>query len=325
MIDPDKIYTYFDENHGPLTRSTNGWYDGECPYCGSRKLALRPDSFFIKCWKGCFYGNVVDFVRRYLGTSYYEAREVIDQVMPGLRVQEIIKPDVLPRDIVLPEGYNRILDGETPMAKRARLYLKRRGFDLNYLDMIGIGYCGSGDYMGYIIVPFKKEGSIVYYIARDFLNRGDKWRYKNPPTEKFGVGKSEVLFNEEALYLYDKVYLLEGWTDAASIGNEALSTQGKSLSLTQQNIIVRSPVKEVVVISDLGAEMEALSMLQELYRHKKTKLIKLTGFSEYGKDVNAIGAGRVLDLELDAPYINDLNSFVDEARSLNTRKKKLLI
>lgn len=324
-LDPDKLYSYFNDNHGPLTRSSKGWYEGMCPYCHSRKLVVHLDYAYVKCWKNCFpAGFAPIFVKNYLSCSYFDAYTILEEATPGLRIRDYMDTSPVRRDIVLPEGYKRILDGKSPFARGARNYLIGRGFDLNYLDMIGVGYSDDDDYFGYIIIPFKKDGSIVYFIGRDFMNRGNKYRYKNPPQEEFGVGKSEVLFNEEALYMYDKIYLMEGWADAASIGNNALSIQGKSLSPFQWDIIKSSPVKEVVVISDLGAEMEALEMLEQLYKSKKTKLIKLTQFKDLGKDVNAIGADKVLAIESQTPYITTLADFYHEARSLNTRKKKLL-
>ena len=324
MIDPDKIYSYFDDNHGPLTRSSNGWYDGTCPFCRSHKLAVNPDKFAVKCWKGCFRGGVVSFVKEYLGCTYYDAHIIIDDMVPRLNISDYItQKSVIRRDIELPEGYERILDGTTPSAKRARNYLMSRRFDMNYLDMIGVGYCGYGDYSGYIIIPFKRDGDIVYFIGRDFMDRGDKWRYKNPSYEEFGIGKGDVLFNEEALYTHKKVYMMEGWADAATIGDNAISIQGKSLGPMQLSIIQKSPVEEVIVVADRGAEKEGLEMLEKLYKMKKTKLIKLDGLD--GKDVNEIGASTVLARESKAASITDLYSFNNEARSINTRKKKLLI
>lgn len=323
MIDPDKIYSYIDDNHGPITKSTNGWYEAECPFCRSRKLYVHPDRNSIKCWKGCVRSSVTYFVKMYLACDYSEAKEILEGSMPRFRIQEHIAISPVKEDIALPDGFKPILGPKTPLGDRARNYLRARAFDMNYLDMIGIGYCDGEDYFGYIIIPFKKDGDIVYYIGRDFMDRGPKFRYKNPAQSQFGIGKSEVLFNEEALYLYDKVYLMEGWADAASIGNNGISIQGKSMSLQQWNIIKSSPVKEVVVISDLGAEKDALNILETLYKTKKTKLIKLTQFKDFGKDVNAIGAHKVLGLEDKTPYITTLDQFYHEARSINTRKKKL--
>lgn len=323
MIDPDKIYSYFDSSHGPLTRSSNGWYEAMCPFCQSRKLYVNPEGNYAKCYKECIRGSVVHFVKTYLACTYFEATAILEEMMPRLRINEYITASPLKQDISLPEGYKRILDGRSPLAQRSRKYLKGRGFDLNYLDMIGVGYCDGEDYFGYVIVPFKKDGDIVYFIGRDFMERGPKYRYKNPSQEQFGIGKSEVLFNEEALYLYDKVYLMEGWTDAATMGNNGISIQGKSLSMMQWGLIRSSPVKEVVIISDLGAEKEALNMLETLYKTKKTKLIKLTEFQDFGKDVNAIGRHKVLSLEERTPHITTLNEFYHEARSSNPRKTQL--
>ena len=326
MIDSDKIFAYFDDNHGPLEHPTNGWYTAECPFCHKNKLAVNPEKMSVKCWKKCYKGSVVYFVKKYLNCSYYDAHSIIDDMVPRIRMADYIDTVVNPfiQDIELPKGYTKILDAKTPMGKRAKDYLKSRGFDMNYLDMIGVGYSADEEYFGYIIVPFKRDGDVVYFIARDFMDRGYAFRYKNPPRDKFGIGKSDVIFNEEALYLYDKIYLMEGWTDAASIGNAGISIQGSFLSPLQCSIIQKSPTKEIVVISDLGAEMDAFNIMEKLYKVKKTKLIKLTPFKDHGKDVNEIGVRKVLSLEAKTDYITNLSEFYDEARSLNPHKKKLL-
>jgi DNA primase len=327
MIDSDKVYTYFEDNHGPLSRATNGWYEATCPFCGKRKLAINPEKFTVKCWKKCFYGSAVYFVKQYLNCSYFDANSIIDDQVPGIQMAKYMDtlPATVKKELVLPEGFTTILNSRTPMGKRAQRYLKDRGFNLNYLDMIGVGIAQAEKYFGYIIIPFKRDGDVIYFIARDFMDRGDKVRYKNPPWEEFGIGKSEVLFNEEALYLYDKVYIMEGWADAATMGNNGSSIQGKSLNPQQCSIILKSPVKEVVVISDIGAEMDALTILEPIYKTKRTKLIKLSKFDNIGKDVNDIGADKVLEIEETTNYITNLSDFHDEARSINSHKKKLLI
>jgi hypothetical protein len=325
MISPENIHAYFEDNHGPLVRSTKGWYTGECPFCGSQKLAVNPEKYSAKCWKGCFYGSAVRFVKEYLGCSYIDASTILEDQLPKLQIEAYRRTSTPEGSITLPEGYHPILEGHTPLAKMARRYLKQRDFDMNYLDMIGVGYCDADEYLGYIIIPFKREGELVYYIGRDFMNRGDKWRYKNPPYEQYGIGKGEVIFNEEALYLYDKAYLLEGWADAATIGNNACSLQGMVLSPGQLKVIQDSPVKELVFIADLGAEMEAIKIIEQIYLVKPVTLITLGNFRNLGKDVNEIGADLVLSLERTSPKITDYQSFYDAARSFNTRTSKLLV
>ena len=156
MIDSDKIYAYFEDNHGPLERSTNGWYEGECPFCRKRKLYVNPEYFTVKCYRGCYRGSVISFVKEYFNCLYFEAATILRDIVPGMRLDKYMDIVSKPKkDMVLPDGYNKILDGQNPMARRARNYLKDRGFNLNYLDMIGVGYADDGDYFGYIIIPFK--------------------------------------------------------------------------------------------------------------------------------------------------------------------------
>ncbi len=325
MLDTEKIYSYFEDNHGPLKRSTKGWYEAECPFCHSNKLSVNPEYGAVKCWKGCFKGSVVNFVKEYLGATTLDAYTILDDMIPKLRFSEYMTiPTTLKRDITLPEGYSEILSGTTPMAKRARNYLEGRGFDLNYLDMIGVGYSTSGDYFGYIIIPFKKDGKVVYFIGRDYLNRGDKERYKNPNRDEFGIGKTEVLFNEEALFLFKKVYLLEGWADAATIGNNATSIQGGSLSDIQAQIIVESPVEEVVVVPDVGAEKQGVNIVERLYKHKLLRMLNIEALSMLGKDVNEIGADKIFALEEKSTHIKTLADFYYHARSINPRKAKFI-
>ena len=37
---------------------------------------------------------------------------------------------------------------------KAVRYLQGRGFDVDYLDYLGVGYCSKGKYEGRIIIPF---------------------------------------------------------------------------------------------------------------------------------------------------------------------------
>ena len=66
-------------------------------------------------------------------------------------------------------------EGDVILGQRARTYLTSRGFDVEELDMLGFGYCDekgpdfANDYFGYIIIPFKRRGSLFCFIGRDFI------------------------------------------------------------------------------------------------------------------------------------------------------------
>jgi len=295
MINEGQAFAYFDAVHGPLRPSTNGWYDGICPLCGEMKLAVTFEYNLVKCWKGCFDRQfIIDFIQNIEGVRRFEAYEILEsyEALP-LEYTYREHGQVEVSDVTLPAGYQGLLRGEGVIGDRARTYLSGRGFDLEHLDNLGVGYCidqhedNKKNFFGYIIIPLKKNGKLVYYLARDFM--GNFPRYKNPPKELFGVGKSQFLFNEEALHLYDSVYLTEGWADAATLGPNGISYQGLDLSVYQSTAIIESPVMEVVVIPDIGAYKEGLKQAQKLYKHKKVKVIDLSQLNTTGKDVNGIG------------------------------------
>jgi len=191
MIDEGQAFAYFDAIHGPLRPSTNGWYDGVCPYCADRKLAVNFEYNLVKCWKHCFDKQyVIDFIQGVEGVRRFEAYEILesyesrplDYTFTGYGQVEVSK-------MSLPVGYQSILRGEGVLGKRARNNLMDRGFNLDYLDSIGVGYCNeehedkNQNFFGYIIIPLKKDGKLVYYLARDFI--GNFPRYKNPPKGVF--------------------------------------------------------------------------------------------------------------------------------------------
>lgn len=322
MINREKVYTYFLKFHGPVQPSTNGWYSCECPICGKYKFAINLDYLTGKCWRGCFNGFLIDVIQRYHGITHFETLDFIDSMESMLvsRLYQSVKK-AKECELLLPQNYKPILSGDSVLAIRARNYLKGRGFDLNYLDRIGVGYCDEPsedlkeNYFGYIIIPFKCRGLIVYFIGRDFIGNQD--RYKNPSKEKIGIGKGEVFFNEEAFILQNRVYLTEGWACAATIGEQGVSMQGSILGVKQRNIVIKSSIKELIIIPDAGCYINGLKMAIDLLPYKQIKVINLKHFQELelGKDVNEIGRERVLDFEGSINWFNDstlLKALYDE-------------
>jgi hypothetical protein len=304
MFDPGQAFAYFDAVHGPLRPSTNGWYEGVCPYCADLKLAVTFEYNLVKCWKHCFDRQfIIDFIQDIEGVRRFEAYEILesyeskplDYTFTGHGQVEV-------SEVILPEGYKSLLRGEGVLGDRARNYLNGRGFDLEHLDSIGVGYVAEhGDYFGYLIIPFHRDGKLVYFIARDFT--GNFLRYKNPKVEDFGIGKSEFLFNEAALHLYGTIFLTEGWADAATIGRAGVSYQGLDLSKLQTTMILKSPVEEVIIIPDVGAYASGLKQGQKLYEHKKVKVVDLSPHKDIGKDMNEIGRERVKELIHETPVL----------------------
>ena len=323
FIDPRQAYTYFSNNYS-LKKTSKGWYSFKCPLCNElenrRKVAVNFQYGVVKCWICGYKDTIVDFVSETEGIDYNAARALLRECSPSaVNLNEI--EDTSHREyseIELPYGFKSLLEGVGVMGDRARNYLKARGFDLKELDRMGVGYCSEPiqdelkeiheDYFGYIIIPFKSRGKLVYFIGRDFI--GNFLRYKNPPKSEFNVGKGDLLFNEDALYLYDEVFVLEGAWDAITIGRDATATLGWSLSATQKSKLLQSEAEIITLVPDGGKDGKgvpfyvlALELALELVEHKKVKIVDLNG-AEEGKDVNAMGRDRFMEIYDATPIMN---------------------
>jgi DNA primase len=233
------------------------------------------------------------------GLTFYQAISLINSM--DRSDLTLIEPKRLPREpegIALPKGVYSVSDEVGILGKRARAYLESRGFDLKELDSIGIGYCternrddAGQDYFGRIIIPFLYRGRLQYFIARSFI--GSQPKYKNPPKEVTGVGKADILFNQDALDLYDEVFVLEGAIDALTLGKKSVASMGWSLSKKQERLMLMSQVQKFVFVPDPGFYQKALKTAMRFIDHKQVYVLNLD--REQG-DVNVVGKDRVMSI-----------------------------
>lgn len=319
FISPNKLHAYFTDNFNPKKTSQN-WFAFKCPMCNEletrKKIAVNYHYAMVKCWICGYKETAIDFVADYEGIDYKQARDLLNNYTASLVELDLEDNSTLEFSAIdLPEGYRSILEGSSAMAKRARKYLEGRGFDLLELDRMGLGYVDTDNpflkedenYFGYIIVLFKKRGKLVYYIGRDFI--GQFLRYKNPSKETFGIGKADLIFNEDAFSIYDTVFMFEGWSDAVTIGKDATATQGWSLSTTQKSIILRSQVSHIVMAPDKGVDNMGISfydkaakLAMELMAHKDVTIVNMQDLED-GKDVNAIGRIKFMEMYKNTPKL----------------------
>lgn len=309
FIPANKVYTFFNKNFS-LKKTSAGWYAYDCPICNEgrdrKKMAVHFVYGVVKCWICGYQKYVTEFVSDIEGVTYKEAKEVLVNCKAADINFDLghLKSDNSGKTIKtaesLPYGYNSIMEGDGVMGQRARKYLQDRGFDLKRMDSMGFGYCNrkpptekDENYFGYIMIPFKSKGRLVYYLGRDFI--GNFLRYKNPDKNKFSVGKGDVFFNEDAMDLYDEVFVLEGWSDAYTIGDNAMASLGWKLSNTQKSKLIKSQVDIVTLVPDAGFDgqgvsfyVRALHLSLELMKYKQVKVVDPSGFVG-GKDVNEIG------------------------------------
>jgi len=306
-----KLYAYATKKLG-LRDYTRGWMKGNCPECGRiDKFGFNIGQNRTNCFVCTYHPSPITMVMDMEGLSthaeawaflkMYEGRQYLEPVIE--RLEQI--------DAVLPDGFKSLIIGDGLLAKKARSYVKGRGFDPEDMAYKGWGYVNRGDYYGYIIIPFYIGGKLVYYNARRYLGSGPK--YMNPSIEDFGLGKSLILYNVDALAIQDYIYLAEGAINAETIGDEGIATGGKKVSNYQISMILKSDVKGVTILLDPDAMSDSIRVAMELCYHKKVRVIELPEET----DINSLGKKKTLKMVKQVSWMsyNDLIKMNNEKGS----------
>lgn len=202
------------------------------------------------------------------------------------------------KTIFLPEGFRNISEGKSQLARSMRSYIKKRGFTVEGLSKQGVGYCTEGKYFGYLIIPFTYQGNLRYYNARLVIGNGP--RYNNPDKDVTGLGKEFLIYNHDALEMYNSCFICEGAINALTMGDRAIATMGKHVSRYQLNELIKAPCKRYIILLDHDAWQYALDLALKLVNYKKVKVI----YFKDENDVNDLGRKKVLNLIYKSRYLS---------------------
>lgn len=298
-----RLYSYYIARLGAQPYN-HGWLKvPTCPNCGTNKgkFGINVSQNRTNCFKCEFRPSAVNLAMELEKITEY--REFLRFLSDGdFSYYDYTEEEVVIKEIKygieLPEGFN-LLD-PTPTNRMGRIalkYLQGRGFDVSYLRRKGWGYCNSGPLFGYLILPMFQDGKLIYYNARNLFKVGP--RYKNPNEEDIGVGKSFIIYNREALFIYKKVYLCEGIFNAETVSHDkGIASSGKNLSRYQINDLIKSPVEEIVILLDSDAKLKAIQLAQELCFYKKVKVV----FLPEDKDANDLGRKATMEIIRETPF-----------------------
>jgi 5S rRNA maturation endonuclease (ribonuclease M5) len=200
------------------------------------------------------------------------------------------------KPVYLPDGFRLLTQGSSQLSRSIRRYVESRGFRCEELAKHGVGYCAGKEMFGYLIIPFYYEGELRYYNARAVLSKGP--RYNNPTKDITGLGKEFIIFNHDALNLYNSLYICEGAINALTIGERAIATMGKAISAYQVNELIKSPVERFILLLDPDAKHYAINLALKLAHYKKVKVV----FLPEGKDVNDLGKSKTLKYVYNTHY-----------------------
>lgn len=294
----NKLYHYFMKKLGSYNYR-RGWIKSDCPSCGKHKFSIHLGLNRSNCFSCTYNPKPLELLMKLENiTEFNQVSAILNDVSGIEYIEPTLEPYQLKTDTILPEHYVNISRGNNRFGKVARAYLEGRGFNIRRLSRVGWGYCTKGKYMGYIIMPFYLNNKLIYFNARKYIGSGPK--FNNPDVEDFGLGKSFIIYNSDALKIYKTIYLVESVTNSETIGENAIATGGKKVSNYQLNAILKSPVERVIIGLDDDAIDDAIKIALRLVDYKKVKIMMMPE----GKDINNIGRDKSLLIAQRSRYLD---------------------
>lgn len=283
--------------HPDLTEGTQGWW--RCNADSRHKdksLCFNFESMWVQDFRTGYSKSIYSYlVEKGFKVDYSE-------VWSG-KVRRSLKPGRL--KVKLPSGFKLLGDESTLFGTRALKYMTGSGigernipFEVCQQAFVGYDDDPDSEFYGCIIFPCLSKGEIVYFSARSFLPITKK--HVNVSFEKFNIGSSDVVYNSDSLYLFDKVYLCEGVTDALTCWPFGVATYKWKLS-TNQFRLLHSTKADILIPFDRGFKKQAIGTALGLT--KMGKRVKLLDIQDHpGKDVNDWGFELVKQVEEKTDY-----------------------
>lgn len=276
-------------------KSTKGWYRFNSPFISTTgTMGVNFDFNCVKCFKTGYLKSVELFIMDLENCTFREALVLAEKQSYDYEIKkELGKPQVL----LLPIDYIA-LNSDHVKAAWARSYLRDRGFEIIPCMQKGMGVCVAGKYDNRLIIPCFANNELVYFFSRTIIDASPK--YLNPDSTETAITKSFVIYNEDALFKYDTVYLTEGFTDTLTIGDNCIATLGWSLSDWQIAKISNSGIKELIIVADKGFFRKAIDLAFIFWKKQKFK-IKLINFDDQkvndATDLGRYGFNKLIPIE----------------------------
>lgn len=240
----------------------SGWIVGKCELCGDYKerAGFKFDGVTIgyNCWncgKTAKYEELsgeISNTMRYILTRYGVDDSEISNVVNSAffkkpeetavitlsqlkDVNTSTPPIKLPANSFRLGEVNDFIDYQTKLVK----YLLDRKIDI---DKYPFYFCMSERFMNRVIIPFYRNGSLIYWQARS-IDPNEKKRYDNSANSR-----DAVMFNMDKLNHYTDapLFFTEGVFDAMNL--DAVATLGSKLTAAQKVLIDKSVRRKIFVI-----------------------------------------------------------------------------
>lgn len=281
-----KLFTYF-KNKYDIKEASNGWHRFVSPFYdsdSSPSIGVNFDTSWVHDFRTGYSASVWEFIKEAEQCDFKEAKSLVESGKATFKIPK--QKNKLKGKLKLPDNCKPLNRGTCWLAARAKKFLTKRG-----LRTKGIFYCDQGQYFGRIIIPIIITGKLEYYIARTVINQEPK--YLNLE----GGSSSDIFYNEDALLIHEEINLVEGWSDADTLGKNTIASLGWNLSMLQIMKLIHSPCKKLTIIADKGFFHQQCGIGVWFAPHKHVRVVNIDPIcTKNKKDVNDLGKKKVKKL-----------------------------
>jgi DNA primase len=302
-------------NKGKLTGNNNMSFF--CPFChhSKRKLEVQLCTNEAKenpwhCWVCDTKGKTINNLFKKLKVSSNKFEELKLIIQPN-KFEKYTSNDVieLPADFISLhlDNIKNLDKTQLISSKHALKFLYKRRITDQDIIKYNIGFCNKGPYADRVIIPsYNKNGSLNYFIARDYTNNLSQ-KYKNPS----GVSSKNIIGWELYINWDAPIILVEGIFDALTIKRNVIPLFGKVIHGKLMEKLVKSSVDRIYIALDNDAKRDALKQAEMLMSYgKEVYIVEMEG-----KDANEIGFEQFLKT-IEQTYPLNLQSLLEKKLQL---------
>lgn len=247
----DYVYRRF-----PEAKLSGNDYHVNCPFClynvksedMKAHLYISDIKQTCHCFRCGYASSWIYLVMELEGLPYHAAMAELYRI-PKLKhfndINEMLHKQaksVKTKVATLPEDFMELYGDKSEDALPYRAYLKRRGIKAHILNLYGIGYAPVSQALR-VVIPIEQG----YWQARAIKS----WmapKYKNPE-----VPARDILFNANALQLYEEVVVCEGAFSAMAVGGNAIALISKEPTQERVDRILASDVATFIIALEKNA------------------------------------------------------------------------
>jgi len=294
----DAMGSYIDKDPEFLFTCPND----DCPSRakGKKKLQVNIEKNMFHCWVCEFKGRSLLYLVKYLNLDPSilgldtipqdtDLESIILDNPPEIEIQHMVK---IPENYILIDGCK---DKKSNNYLKAMKYLSKRGISEFDIAKYRIHY----QFDGYsVLIPsYNKNGDCNTYFVRGIL---DNMKYIPPFPRK------SIIANEIFIDWKEKIYLVEGFFDAITAGDNAVPLLGsfiKSDHLIFDRILQNRPECVILALDRDAFEKKTLRIANLFHKHEVP--VKLVRFPN-DRDINDIGRKQFMRLVEDAEVFHNL-------------------